>query len=380
MSVLRFCPTPPKWFVDWDAIRSEYEWAEALHECDQDSVFHAEGDVGTHTRTACEALIDSDQFRQLPEAERQIVFAAVLLHDVAKPNCTVNEGERITSRGHSNHGEILTRQMLWREGVPFSLRESICSLVRHHQLPFFLLDRADSQKRVFAVSQVVRCDHLSLVAWADAQGRYCADAADQQRMLNNAALFREYCEEQECLSVPRQFPSDHSRFLYFQKHGRDPNYHAHDDTRCEVTMMSGLPATGKDYWLSSNTPDLPVVSLDDIRIELGIDPADSQGRVIDTARQRARQLLRERTSFAWNATNLSRHIRTRLISLFAAYNARIRVVYVEGSIDLIAERNRNREKVVPDKIMKKLMNRWTVPTLVEAHAVETVLSNPPKVQ
>ncbi len=139
--------------------------------------------------------------------------------------------------------------------------------------------------------------------------------------------------------------------------------------------MSGLPAAGKDHWLRSNAPDLPVVSLDAIRFDLGISPADSQGRVVNEGRQRARQFLREHISFAWNATNLSRNIREQLISLFAAYNARIRIVYVEGAVDVIAKRNQNRKQPVPTSVMKKLLNRWTVPSVVEAHAVETVLSS-----
>ncbi len=374
MSLLKYCPSPPDWAVDWDALRSEYDWADALHKCDQDSFFHAEGDVGIHTRTACEALAGSDRFRHQSEEDRQIVFAGMLLHDVAKPDCAKREGDRIVVRGHSGRGEIKARQILWRERVRFDLRESVCGLVRYHQVPFFLLDRDDSRKSAYEVSQVIRCDLLALLAWADASGRRCALDADRQRMLDNAALFHDFCAEHECLSVSRQFASDHSRFQYFHKDSRDPNYRAYDDTKCEVILMSGLPAAGKDHWIRCNAPDLPVVSLDAIRAELGISPADSQGRVVDEARQRARQFLREHTSFVWNATNISRHIREQLISLFTAYNARIRIVYVEGTADVIARRNLNRKNPVPANVMKKLLNRWTVPNMVEAHAVEVVLS------
>ena len=67
--------------------------------------------------------------------------------------------------------------------------------------------------------------------------------------------------------------------------------------------MSGLPAAGKDNWIRNNAPDLPVVSLDAIRAEFGVDPADSQDRVIDNGRQRAKHFLREHKSFVWNASN-----------------------------------------------------------------------------
>ncbi len=374
MNVLRHCPSAPDWEVNWEVLRSAYPRVEAMHSCPQDAIFHAEGDVGIHTRMACEALAGCEQFRALPATEREVVFAAVLLHDVAKPDCTKYEGKRITSRGHSNRGDIVARQLLWRENIPFRIREQICGLIRHHQVPFFLVDREDSEKLAYRVSQVARCDHLAFVAWADGLGRRCADDADQKRILDNVALFREFCDEHECLDASRQFPSDHSRFLYFQKENRDPNYLAHDDTICEVTLMSGLPGAGKDEWIRNNAGGLPLVSLDAIRSELKIDPGEPQGRVIDEGRQRARMYLRQNQSFVWNATNLSWQIREQLIGLFASYNARIRIVYVEVSEHRTKQQNRNREDTVPTRVMERLLGRWTVPNLTECHQVVVALA------
>ena len=240
MTVLEHSPGPPDWHLDWNGLREAYDWVDVLHECPQDAQYHAEGDVGIHTEMACRALAASNVFRGLSDVERRIVFAAVLMHDVAKPLCTKEEGARITSRGHSNRGEILTRKILWRQGVPFHEREAICGLVRYHQVPFFLVENEESRKLAYRVSQAARCDLLALVAWADGLGRECADARDKRRILDNVELFREYCLEEECLTGPRQFPSEHSRFLYFYREGREPNYLAHDDTVCEVTLLSGF--------------------------------------------------------------------------------------------------------------------------------------------
>src|SRR5262249_45424401 len=93
------------------------------------------------------------------------------------------------------------------------------------------------------------CDLLSLLARADALGRECRDKAD---LLTNVELFREFCRDNDCLQGPKQFPSTHSRFVYFRTPGRDPDYLAYDDTRCRVTMMSGLPGAGKDAWIAEH--------------------------------------------------------------------------------------------------------------------------------
>jgi predicted kinase len=374
MSLLDYCPSPPDWTLDWDAIRKKYDWVDALFKCPQDPVFHAEGVVGIHTRMTCEALTGSDQFRQMAEEDRQILFAAAVLHDAAKPVCTKKEGHRITSKGHSNRGALMARRILWYEQVRPDLREAICGLIRFHQRPFFLVDRDDSQKAAFEISLSARCDLLSLLARADALGRECAEEGDLQNMLDKVALFREYCAEQNCLTEPRQFPSDHSRFLYFQKDDRDPDYLAYDDTKCEVILMSGLPGSGKDHWINNNVPDLPVVSLDDIRDQFNIAPSAAQGRVVEEGKCRARQLLRDHKPFVWNATNISRHLRRQLISLFSSYNAKVRIVYVEASADVLWQRNQDRQRPVPPGIMKKMINKWTIPDLTEAHEVELVLN------
>jgi predicted kinase len=365
-----FTPQPPDWRLDWDALRDEFHFAGDMEECPQDPVYHAEGDVWIHTRMVCESLIENRRWRELAPAEREIVFTASLLHDVAKPATTREENGRITSRGHSKRGEIMTREMLWRRGAQFQSREQIANLVRYHQVPFFLIDRRDARRTLFAASQTARCDLLALVAEADARGRICDD---RQRLLDNITLFTQYSFEQGCLNAPRKFPSAHSRFLYFRKEDRDPDYPAFDDTTCEVIVMSGLPGAGEDFWIATNAPDWPVISLDELRREMKIAPTENQGPVVARARERAREYLRRKRSFIWNATNISRQLREHCISLCAAYNARVRIVYVEAGAAALAEQNRAREFGVPPEVINRLLTRWEPPDLTEAHQVEFIV-------
>jgi predicted kinase len=223
---------------------------------------------------------------------------------------------------------------------------------------------------LFTASQTARLDLLALVAEADARGRICGD---QQKMLDNTALFTQYSAEQGCLDAPRKFPGDHSRFLYFRKEDRDPEYQAFDDTICEVIVMSGLPGAGKDHWIESNAPDWPVISLDELRREMEISPAENQGPVVARARELARGHLRRKRSFIWNATNISRQLREHCISLCSAYNARVRIVYVEAGAETLAEQNRSRERVVPPEVIDRLLARWEPPDLTEAHQVELIV-------
>ena len=326
-----------------------------------------------------EALIALPGFRARPPDERAVLFAAALLHDVAKPMRTALEGGRLTARGHAWRGAIMARRMLWGMDAPFAAREQLCALVRWHQHPFFLIDRQDARRQAIEISQTARCDLLALLAEADARGRV---GEGRERLLENTALFAEYCREQGCLDRPYAFPSDHARFLYFHRAvpvgpgspERDPDYAAYDDTRGEVVVTSGLPGAGKDHWLRERRPDLPVVSLDALRAELGVEPEDPQGGVVRAARERAREHLRRGEPFAWNGTNVSRRTREGCIGLLADYRARVRIVYVEAPEERLRQQNRGRRSPVPDDVIDRLLDRWEVPDLTEAHRVEWILA------
>jgi predicted kinase len=361
------CPGPPAWRVDWPVLDEQFEWIRAMRDCPQDAVFHAEGTVWTHVRMVCETLAGLQAWRALPQLEREILFGAALLHDVAKPSCTRREDGRITSRGHSQRGAIDARRILWELGIGFTAREQVCALVRYHQSPFHLINRPDARRMVFLISQTARCDLLALLATADILGRECADQSD---LLAQIELFEEYCHEQGCLRGPKQFPSSHSRFLYFRTEGRDPDYLAHESTRCEVTVMSGLPGSGKDTWIRRNVPDLPRISLDSIREEMGAAQTGNQGAVVQAAREQARAFLRVGQDFVWNATNVSREMRSQVVDLIAAYDARIRIVYVEAGCDALFAQNQRRNAVVPWSAIERMMSRWEAPDPAEAQSVE----------
>jgi putative nucleotidyltransferase with HDIG domain len=189
--------------VRWEGLH--YPWIAPMAECGQDAGWHAEGDVWTHTRMVCDALVRLPEWQALDPTSREVLFAAALLHDVAKPLCTRIEDGRIRHPNHSLRGAVMARRILWEMDVPWAVREQVCGLIRFHQAPFFLLDDADPLRKAARLSYVTRCDHLAILARADALGR---TAPDVPRILDNIALFEEYCREQGCLDRPFPFPSD----------------------------------------------------------------------------------------------------------------------------------------------------------------------------
>jgi predicted kinase len=366
-----FCPSAPDFEIPWDELYDNFDWIRKMKDTPQSEIHHAEGDVLTHTKLVCTALTEMNEWRSLNKSERFILFTAALLHDCAKPLCTQVEDGEIVSPGHAVKGELLSRQILYMaEGfnrtISFETREAIVKLVRYHGLPLFFLDKANPLKTILAANQTIPMEWLAILAKADVLGRECCD---KEELLGRISLFSEYCIEENCFKGKRAFPSEYSRFIYFQKENGNTDYEAYDDTRFEVILLSGLPAAGKDTWIVENASGLPVISLDALRQELGIAPEKDQGIVIQKAKDKAREYLRKSEPFVWNATNVTKMMRSQLISLFSSYGARVKLIYLEAPYEEILRRNSDRSRNVPEKVIRRLIEKLEVLEDFEAHEV-----------
>jgi predicted kinase len=353
--------------------------AEALAATPQDPRWHAEGDVWTHTLMVLDELVALPAWRGLDPAGRAVTFVAALAHDLGKPSTTRTEPDgSISSRGHSARGEHIVRRWLWERGVPFGVREHVCAIVRHHQVPFFGItrDEAEAARTAGRLSLRLRHDWLAVVTEADGRGRRVGKPEEQVRMLEHTALWVELCRELGCLDRARPFASDHTRVVHVES-GRPADVLAHDDTTVEVIVMCGLPAAGKDSWLLTHRPELPVISLDAIREAEGVDPGEPQKRIVHAAREAARVHLRAGRPFAWNATNIGDRVRASVIALCRAYDARVHLVYCEAAADELDERNRRRPEPVPGTALARMLDRWTVPGLDEVHRITYAVDQGP---
>lgn len=371
LETLLSLPAPPLFQTSWPALQS-FDWVRALRECPQDPIHHAEGDVWIHTQMVLDVLASMPAFRTLPLFDQQALWLGCLLHDVAKPQTTREEEGRITAKGHSRAGELLARRILWELNLPFALREMVCGLIRYHQIPFYLIERDDAQRVAAELSFSCRADLLAMVAEADIRGRICQDL---NRVLDNIELFRTFCMEENCYTQARPFASDHTRVIYFasEGHGRVPDVPVYDDTKGEMIVMVGLPGSGKDSYIKAHYSDLPVVSLDDLRAEMHIDPTDNQGTVVQEGRERLKEHLRRGERFVYNATNINRQRRGPALQLALDYKAKTKIVYIESSREQMLAQNRLRAGRVPEAVIARMSERWEVPRLTEAHQVKVVL-------
>jgi len=357
---------------DITAWAERQPWCRAMADCAQDAEWHTEGDVWTHTKLVLRQLHELEEWPSLTPHNQTVLIFTALFHDMAKPLTTETDSEtgRVRSPKHAVKGEQVARAVLRDLGCDLATREEIARLVRYHGRPAFLLERVEPTHEVVRLSWLVCNRLLYLFALADTRGR---DTDSMTRPEENLHCWRMMAEEAGCFDEPYPFATDHARFTFFRQREPSLHYVPHEEFSCSVTVMSGLPGSGKDHWLGQNRSELPVIALDDIRGELDVEPTDDQGQVAQVARERCREFLRVGTSFAFNATNTMRQTRGRWLNLFADYNACIEIVYVEPPFERLLQQNRGRSRPVPDQVVHKLADKCEPPTWIECHNL--VISN-----
>jgi len=346
---------------DWEKMEA-FDWLQAMKECLQDAIWHAEGNVYIHTKMVVDALINLPEYQGFSEVEQQILVYSAIFHDVAKPLCTTEDRGRIVSPKHAKIGEKVTQTLLW--GSDFSFREAVCSLVSLHGVPLWALEKQSPNGTVISSSLRLKNSWLYALSKADVLGRECEDKAE---LLEKVEYFKELCEENNCFSTPYSFENEHSKFQFFHKEDKYPSV-LFDDTKFTVYMMSGLPGSGKDTYIRSHFADLPVISLDDLREEFEVAHGDSymQGKIVAMAYEQAKVYARRAQSFVWNSTNLTKMLRNRLTQAMLPYHAKIEIIYLETDFEANVLR---RKGEIPAKEMLKMQKMLDLPMPNEAYKV-----------
>jgi predicted kinase len=360
---------------DWKHLEEKFDWVADMRNIPQDSLHHAEGDVAIHTQMVLQALTGVPSFQTWGPEQQEVLWTAALLHDVEKRSTTVlEENGRITSRGHARKGEFTTRRLLYELCIPFQQRELIAALVRYHGLPLWLMEKQNPVKALLEASLRADMKLLSALARADALGRVCHD---QRELLDRIDFFDAYCEEQACWHSQKSFATPLAQFTYFHKEDTHPDYIPFDDLKTNVVMLSGLPGMGKDQYIKKHYNDWPMVSLDAIRREYKLKPEDTSatGWAVQLAKEQAREFLRKRQHFVWNATNISRQMRSQWIDLFVTYKAHVKLVYIEVPFKTWLSQNNDREHVVPQAAIFRMLQKLEVPCVFEAHEMEYYVTN-----
>ena len=138
----------------------------------------------------------------------------------------------------------------------------------------------------------------------------------------------------------------------------------------ELIVMCGLPGSGKSYWAESYVkthPSYEIISTDKMRQELFGDESDQSNNwlVFVTAYQRLVSIIESGKSAIFDATNLKRKDRKKIVKFFSRYNIPLKLVWMNTPMEVCKLRNSQRKRFVENLVIDKMSECFIEPTREE---------------
>jgi predicted kinase len=139
-------------------------------------------------------------------------------------------------------------------------------------------------------------------------------------------------------------------------------------------LAIGLPGSGKSSWFKRH--NITPLSSDLLRAILFDDPTEQrfQDLVFSNMRSmlKARLIARRPLNYV-DATNLTPQERHNWIKLAQDYQYEVQAVFFDVPAEVCLERNRRRERAVPEDVVRRMAAKLRSPTFEEGFAKITIV-------
>ncbi len=137
-------------------------------------------------------------------------------------------------------------------------------------------------------------------------------------------------------------------------------------TPSKIVITVGLPGSGKSTYLARL--GVNAISSDEIRRLIADDPNDQtiNTRIFATVRYLIRQRIAACRPVTYvDATHLARWERKPYIQLARRYGCQIEALFFDVPVEVCLERNRRRDRIVPEEAILKMARSLEPPTIAE---------------
>jgi putative nucleotidyltransferase with HDIG domain len=270
--------------IDDEILPLSKDLLEALEQCPQSPKYHAEGNVLNHTKLVLRMFQENQDLFYLSEEDKTILYWASMLHDIGKPLVTEWKENRWSAQGHEMAGVHIARNfLLSRPEISHEVRRKILDIVRWHFVPFRFMkqNRPDSDfMKMYFMSDLRLIGVFSVF---DFFGRVCIDKEDSVKRIHTfvdeklpflESVFGSWQEINHLFHNwnPKQknvFYSavDTGRFDFVEKLLKK-EYKEESDFVSKVTLIVGLPESGKTQFLNTHFGKITRIDLKDFDLDI----------------------------------------------------------------------------------------------------------------
>lgn len=360
----------------------------------QNPRYHGEGSVLDHTLMVLNTFESlKDQFGLTPE-EQKILYWAAVLHDIGKPEVTVFEGGRHTSKGHEKAGVPIAREILLQHPeISTEERKKILDLVRWHGFPLRYVLYQWSEDLLKDLNLRTDLRLLAIFTEMDIRGRICDDqdrvvegivafrekhaAKVEYEMGRNReinSIFREWSVTQKNAAwnavklqnftlVEKLLESDGSRIPTTGFYGVVPS-------NKKVLLTVGPPVSGKSTWLHKHHPDAFTIQLRDFFVSENPDAdAHNTGRRLVEFKYYLSLYLRQHDLIIVEGRNMNEALRQEISEIVRDLNAKIEYLVFENSLENALNWNTNADSPVSEDEIRRGFREFDLLHPWEAHNI-----------
>lgn len=370
---------------------------QTMYDCVQHDNHHAEGPVLIHTTMAGRIVLHLMDMYEIRKADQILIYLATLIHDIGKPSTKQHnhKKDKITFYGHDDVGVQLSNEFVRKYFPEFTYkqREIIGRLIEWHMRPrLWMKDGTASVTKFKQLSLAVNSKYLYTLSQADTLGRIATDYATGMLLLE---MFKQNCEDigvwDKQYRVPLAIHLDNASYSLARwnilMNGAKEDYDTYEAAQeimvqpgkknFQLMLLIGAPGSGKTTIrekLVAQYPDLKVLSMDDKRKELTGDVNDQSrnNEVFAWQQRELNKAMEARQNVLIDATNTHRKLRRMLWEIGRRNGALCSAIYFDLPLATLLERNAQREKRVPDDVVKRFYDTMQSVLPYEADQVTVI--------
>ena len=354
-----------------------------LESTEQDSEWHQEGNVHTHTEmvlTEMFKLIEINEF-ELSNDEKVILVLSAIFHDIGKTLTTkvvdIDGRDRVISPKHPEVGASYLQYRLDSSIEDKEIKKQVIDIVMHHHDVKKCIQGKPFESKLLYITRNVSGKLLYLLEVADIKGRECPD---KDMLLFELEVFRSYAEDYDCFHNTGDLENQLKR--YFNNSDIDVNVNSYTFIKTKYDLLNniieephiglskhyvtknpsvgnilvGLSGSGKSSTakLLFQESGMEIICPDNLRTG---NKKEDRKEAYRKMLEMVKNALRDGRHFIVDATNIREDARNKIHAMIEQYGGLSCIIFMETAVDACIYHDKKRDvdnQVGKDVILKQM--------------------------